>query len=301
MIESDKLRLELRKAYNPVVTNSSYSISKHFAKRVTSKNNQSVSMMTVGGLGQGKSSSNIILAINIAIEVAKIKGGHWTKYFNADHIGILTKDEIYRVIQLDQRYGIIIADDVGAAYNARKWQSEGNIMLNDIAQVSRTENQAMLMTLPDSILIDKVPRALCNYFMTMDTPQYDRGVSIGKFFKIVRQPRQDKTYFTYETLNGLKFQKALFARPPSFIMDDYEKRRYDVAHKLKQDALTEHLKKEAEKATPKEPKVSKKQRILEIDRDLQAGIYGSLKEGLVKNGLGSDVYYARTIISSAKV
>lgn len=295
MLKSDELIIELREKLSPVITSTSYSISKAFARKVTSPRNQSVSMMTVGSMGDGKSSSNIMLAINCALQIARYKTGPWTKYFNLDHIGILTKEEIYRVIEIDTKYAVVMPDDVGAAWNARKWSDAGNIMMNDILQTSRTENQIVLMTLPDSILIDKVPRALCQHLMTMEPPQYDKGVSVGKFFKIVRMARQDKTYFMYEDLGGLKYQKALFARPPQSFMGPYEKLRTDIAHKFKMDSIAEH--KAAQEEKTKEPKISKKERILEINRDVAAGIYSNLKAGLASNNLSKDLQYARNVIS----
>ena len=278
MIKSDELKISLRKLLSPVFTDSSYSISKSFAQKVTSNRNQSVSMMTIGSMGDGKSSSNILLAINCAMQIARYKTGPWTKYFNLDHIGILTKEEIYRVIEIDTKYAVLMPDDVGAAWNARKWSDSGNIMMNDILQTSRTENQIVLMTLPDSILIDKVPRALCQHMMTMDTPQYDKGISVGKFFRIVRKPRQDKTFFMYEDLGGMKFQKALFGRPPDSFMITYEKRRKEIAHKFKLDSIAEHKQKLNEANTPKEKKMPLKERVFELDRDVKAGIYPNFKE-----------------------
>jgi len=297
MLKSDELKMKLREMLSPVITATSYSISKSFARTVTSNRNQSISMMTVGSMGDGKSSSNITLGINCAIQIARYKTGPWTKYFNLEHVGILTKEEIYRVIEIDTKYAVVMPDDVGAAWNARKWSDKGNIMMNDILQVSRTENQILLMTVPDSILIDKVPRALCKYFMTMEPPQYDKGVSVAKFFRVVRMPRQDKTFFMYKDLGGLKFQKALFARPPKSFIDPYEKLRTDIAHEFRVKSITEHKAKLEENAKTKEPKVTKKQRILEINRDVAAGIYNSLKDGLAQNNLSKDLQYARNVIS----
>ena len=297
MLKSDILKIELREMLRPVITDSSYSISKSFARKVTSKHNQSVSCMTVGSMGNGKSSSNIMIGINTAVQIARYKTGPWTKYFNLDHIGILIKEEIYRVIEIDQKYAVVMPDDVGAAWNARKWSDSGNIMMNDIMQTSRTENQVLLMTLPDSILIDKVPRSLCQHMMTMEPPQYDKGVSVGKFFKIVRQSRDSKTFFMYENLGGMKYQKALFARPPDGFMIPYEKRRTEIAHKFKQDSIAEHKELLEQSQAPKEEKISKKDRILEINRDVKAGIYNSLKEGLKSNNMIKDIGYAKSVVS----
>ena len=297
MLKSDILKIELREMLRPIITDSSYSISKSFARKVTSKHNQSVSCMTVGSMGNGKSSANIMIGINTAVQIARYKTGPWTKYFNLDHIGILIKEEIYRVIEIDQKYAVVMPDDVGAAWNARKWADSGNIMMNDIMQTSRTENQVLLMTLPDSILIDKVPRALCQHMMTMEPPQYDKGVSIGKFFRIVRQSRDSKTFFMYENLGGMKYQKALFARPPDSFMVQYEKRRTDIAHEFKQNSIEEHKEQLKQSQAPKKVKISKKDKILEINRDVQAGIYSTLKEGLKSNNMSKDLQYARNTIS----
>jgi len=299
--KSDDLKRELFEMTNPVVMRSKFNISKYIAKRITGPDNQSEAMMTVGSVGTGKSSSNITLAINTAIEVAKIKGKHWTHYFSMDNVGILTKEEIYRVIQNEVRYSITLCDDVGAAYNARKWQSEGNIMMNDLQQVSRTENQCLLMTLPDSILIDKVPRVLVHHVMTMDRPQYDKGVSIGKFFSVDRDSIQNKTYHKYVNLDGVKFQKVLFARPPPAFMEQYEKVRRVVASKMKQDALEAHLLSLEEAKIPMEDrplKVTKKDRVVELHRDFQAGIYPSFRDAIKIGGKGEiNTSYAYNVVA----
>lgn len=258
------------------------SFSDMLVAKTTSKYNQHVTTMTVGKTGSGKSNANLSIGYTYACKVADIMGGEWEDYFNLDHIGIITREEIFKVMQINTKYAYLMLDDIGVGWNARKWQDDFNNILNDILQTFRTDNTALSLTLPNSFLIDKVPRSLIHYFIEMDIPVFDKGFTIAKVFEVVMKPRQNKVYMMYPRAKE-KYVRYAFPKAPDAITVPYEERRIQIAKDLKDQRLDDfRLKMErmAGEDTETEPRVTKKDRVLELMRDVDAGIYPSFKDAL---------------------
>lgn len=278
------------------MTNNDFYMGKMLGDIIGSKHNQHCLMAIIGRTGSGKSSA----AIQIAHETAKYMStlnGHKPEYFfNIDHMAIISEDEIIRVMSNIKKNGIYILDDIGVGWNSRKWQSKANIVMNNIIQTFRTWNNLLILTVPDDENIDKVPRNSLRYRIDMKDANFDMGYSLGSMQELKRDYKTKKNIFPYPSHDGSKFVRVMFNRPPDILADEYEKRREAIQAKMQADNIAQ-MKEVFNEQKTDEPKISKKDRILEIDRDVKAGIYPSIKEGLKSNGLGDNLGYARNIIS----
>lgn len=261
------------------------SFSDMLVERTTSLYNQHVTTMTVGKTGSGKSNMNLAVGYAYACKVANKMGGEWQDYFNLDNIGIITREEIYRVMMIEKKYSYLMLDDIGVGWNARKWQDDFNNILNDILQTFRTDNTALAVTLPDSFLIDKVPRSMVHFFIEMDMPLFDKGMTVAKVFETVRKPRQGKTYFQYPR-GETKFVRYAFPLAPKEITEPYEEKRRQIGKDLKSERLEDfRVKMESMHAEEDDvsPSITKKERVNELMRDVDAGIYSTLKDALYEH------------------
>lgn len=283
-----------------------FSISSKFAEIITSDYNQSTSLLIVGKTGAGKSNAALKICYDTAVKVAKIKGGTWKDYFSIDNIAVISNEEIYSVVQrMDRKFNCYICDDIGVGLNSRKWQSQTNILMNDILQTMRTTNTLVILTVPMGFMLDKVTRNLPHYYMEMEMAIFEKGISIGKFFEVSHRPRQNKVFHVYlaDRKRGTKTVRAYFELAPEELRAKYEEKRREVAEKLRDEKMAQfkELMDETMGVVAEKPKkVTKAGRFIEIQRDVNAGIYKDLREGLKANNFSApgDLSYARNAISS---
>jgi DNA-directed RNA polymerase subunit RPC12/RpoP/ABC-type dipeptide/oligopeptide/nickel transport system ATPase component len=217
--------------------------AQEIAETITGPYDQHSSLMIVGKTGSGKSFAALYIAYRVACEVAKIKGGTWKDYFSMDNIAIIKLDDIFKTLYDMKKYNIYICDDIGVGWSARRWKSEANQIMNDIAQTFRTENTFLILTLPDNFLIDKVPRTLVHYFGEMTYSIFKYNISVMKLFEIKRQHRRDKTYYVYP-LNHKQFVRYLIRKPPEELIKEYKPLRELKAREMREEKLRKYLDKE---------------------------------------------------------
>ena len=194
---------------------------------VASKHNQHAIVMIVGKTGEGKSRTGLFMGYRVAVYLAKQLGGVWQDYFNSENIAVMTTEEVIRVMKANSPKKVIILDDIGAAWNSRDWNSKGNKILNRIIMTFRNKNNLLILTLPDSVILDKVPRNLLHYHIEMFKQEFDDGFAIYKLFRVLRRYRTGKTYFIHPRLNGVKFVAGAVddSEIPQELIDEYETRR----------------------------------------------------------------------------
>ncbi len=214
------------------------SLSKFFVNTIM-RHNQHVTMMTVGRTGTGKSYANLRLAYDCACELARRKGGKWQDYFSLDNVAVIEIEHAFEMLLKMKKHQIYIFDDIGVGWNARKWKEEGNQALNDIFQTFRTENCILLMTLPDTFLIDKVPRSGVHYFMEMEASYFDKGFTMAKFFRTWRMHRANEIHYIYPRIEKNQFVRYVFPKPPEELLRDYDRMREEAAKALIQQRLEE--------------------------------------------------------------
>ena len=219
------------------MTNNDFYMGKMLGDIIGSKHNQHCLMAIIGRTGSGKSSA----ALQIAHETAKYMStlnGHSPEYFfNIDHVAIITENEITRVMENTKKHGIYILDDIGVGYNSRLWQSKANIIMNNIIQTFRTQNNLLILTVPDPAFIDKVPRNSLRYQINMKDANFDMGYSLGAMQELKRDYKTNKNIYPYPKYDGYKFVRVKFERPPDFLVDEYEIRREAIQAKMQQENI----------------------------------------------------------------
>ena len=224
-------------------------IANEIARTITSKYNQHITLLIVGQPGSGKSWAAIDLAYQTAYAVSRIVDGKnapfetWWKYFNLDHMAIVTLDRVTNLLKHIRQYGIYILDDIGVGYSARDFQKSKNKKMNEIIQTFRTDNTAVIYTVPDRFLIDKVPRSLVDRYMEFEkseqlfsTDSEFESVNAYKYFHITSTKRDQKQFFTYMKdfdAGTNQYVRHIATKPPERLIREYDKIRADVARELR--------------------------------------------------------------------
>ncbi len=291
-------------------TNSVDSISKGLASIVTSKFNDQVTILINGNRGSGKSYLCLDLACKTAIEIGNITGKPAGTYFpnTLDNMAIIRLDRVIDVMANLQQYGVYVLDDIGVGYSNREWRSDKNQRMNKVLQTFRTDNVVTILSVPDKGMIDKVPREMIDKYIetNKENNMYSLGLNLVKVFNIERLLRDDKTLEILPIVEEMgkmnKYAKYVARKPPEQIAERYDVLRKQIARDLRaeeSEALKNGEIAEKTKST-KMPKISKKERILELNRDWVANVddaqdrYKSKRAFFKDNGV--DPNYARQII-----
>jgi len=224
--------------------------------------------MIVGEAGSGKSYAGLTLAIETATKVAEMLGkGTWRKYFNLKKtLAVINRDEIERVMEDPPMHAILLLDDVGVGWNARKYKDSFNMWLNDIIQTFRPNHNLVILTMQSDFLIDKVPRSLAHYFIEMDQMYFELGITVAKVFKIKLKHRRGKVFHIYPEQYNKRYVRYVFFKPPDNIAKKYEAIR---AKQLKR------MKEEKKQQREEEKKKSTKKQNLE---ELLVDVWAELKQ-----------------------
>jgi predicted Zn-ribbon and HTH transcriptional regulator len=217
-------------------------LSQMFAERVTGKTNKDVLFMLVGERGSGKSYSLLRIAINTAMEIAKIKDGDtgkWQKYFGLQNVSVIQEEDLEERMMNLTKHNVYVLDDAGVGWDSRDFATKTNKRLNHIVQVCRTANTVLLISVPDPFLIDKVPRSLVRYYGEVSEQIHEYGISLLKVFQNVRLFREGKT-LTMHMPWGYKTtaRRFIVTAPPKEMADEYEKIRDQKAREV---ARTDHV------------------------------------------------------------
>jgi hypothetical protein len=253
-ILSNKLRARVRSkqecefiVVNPRTKHNPSDLSVRIAKRITSKFNQHLTIIMVGGTGTGKSWAAMDLAYKTAKEVARIKLGRnatsasWQKYFNLDHMAIITLDRVTTLLQHITPNGIYILDDIGVGYSNRDFMQDKNKKMNQIIQTFRTDNTCVIYTVPSKGLIDKVPRELVEWYFEFDRSEqtFTEGLNACKFLDITTLKREGRQLFMYDLIIGAsgadQFVRHIAEKPPDLLTVPYEKLRLEIALELRKE------------------------------------------------------------------
>jgi len=271
-----------------VVVSNTIKLSKIFVDTIT-RHNQHITMMTVGKTGAGKSWANLRLAYDCACEFARRKGGTWKDYFSLDNVMVIELKKVYEILKEMEKFNIYIFDDIGVGWSSRNWMDEVNRALNDIFQIFRTKNCILLLTLPDTFLLDKVPRSLVHYFAEMEMSIFEKGVTLAKVFKVVKHPRSGDLNYPYLRVEGRQFVRCVFPKPPAELTEPYERIRERKADEVIVERITEIEEKKKKKTEKKEVKDLKKERYPEAVRLVEQGY--PVEEACEMAGISTQYYY----------
>lgn len=279
-------------------------LARLLAEIVCSNDKQNVILLIEAKPGFGKSYAAIDLAVWTAIEISKIKGGDPWYYFNMDHMAIINPDDIMRVIDLMHTLGIYIFDDFGVGYSARDWQSDGNKAMNKMLQTIRTDNNILIMTVPDSDWIDKIGRNILHFKVVMTQKLFRLGHTMGRFTV------EDKQYNTqsknilhrYLTTKTEYYNRVIFSMPPKALWKEYDRRREIQLTILKESAKKEY--KESKADASKVETVRKADTLMEQVEfaigKLDEGITKTKVHSMLKKQFGDMAYTANYIVEYAR-
>lgn len=251
------------------------------------KDNQHCTIMTTGRTGSGKSLANLNLFEQVSYQLEARLGGNARDYFNIDNVAVISKDEVKRVVRRFKKHGLYLMDDIGISWNSRKFRDPINILLNDLFQTFRLDNNLLGCTIPDSFLIDKVPRSLVHYFVEMDQALFHRGITTAKVFEVVRKPRSGDTHYMYINEHG-KYVRYIFGLPSEELLNEYNKRRQNFYDILKEERLAQWDALDEKEQKKQAPRQLKKDLIPSIDTDI---IQGMSKVDACKKGGMTTRYY----------
>lgn len=215
-------------------------MGKFFGERITSEHNQHVLLNIIGKTGMGKSNAAMRIGEEVARYIATVKGGDPEDYFNITNIAIMRLDSIIPIIEdLDQkRFNIIVLDDIGASYSARDFNKAVNKNMNKVFQTFRDTNTMLIMTMPDSFLIDKVGRRLAHYQIEITDARHNEGISVGKLFEVIEQYRRGGLpHYHFVIYNGIKYPRIVFQRASAKLASDYEAKRSAIRKTLQVEAI----------------------------------------------------------------
>jgi hypothetical protein len=216
------------------------SIAKRIAQRITGPYNQNVTAIFVGDTGSGKSYAALRLACDVSTLVAEIKGGKREDYFSVEkNMSVIDVTKFFDVLDNAQKWNTVILDDAGVSINARKFMDEINITVNNIIQTYRTLNLFTIFTVPQMFLIDKVSRALVNFYCELEG-MVAPNISRGKLFELQKKSRlggTGKLFYVYPRGNAEKCTITLFQKPPDDICKVYDKLREEGALEYKKKSI----------------------------------------------------------------
>lgn len=250
-----------------------------FGEIITSGNNQNIICLVEAKQGKGKSWGAMSIACGASVHLASKLGGIPSDYFNINNVGIIMPDAIADVIINMKKYQIVIIDDAGMAYSGRKWQSAGNEAMNNMLQTMRTDNNIIIITVPDSDWIDKIGRNILHFKIVMKQSLHKLGFTLGRLSTVDKMYNSSsrKNIFPYLKLPDKIYNYVRFDRPPKPLTDEYEKRRAVQLERLKAlsgDKLQDGAKEFLNQTETKEPKITKKELAMEVIRDYEAGVGG---------------------------
>jgi hypothetical protein len=203
--------------------------AKHYAEIITGKITRDVSQLTVGGRGSGKSEKDLSLG-----EI----GGMWTSlfvdndgsrhggmdYFNIDYVACIDEGDAAELMSRKDRYIWKQFDDIGVGWNARNFGSKANKDKNDVFQINRVNNTVQLMSVPDTFLLDKVPRHLISHYCEMvfsDEMKRRYEWTEMKLFIADKNFRSGTQLTSYPIFGGARIERVVAPRCSKRLAEEY--------------------------------------------------------------------------------
>jgi hypothetical protein len=280
-------------------------LAEMWGEKLASSDKQHIIALYEGPTGYGKSYAAIDTAWKTSIHLAYKRGGDPEDYFTIDNVAIITPDEVLRVAKEMKLHGEYILDDIGVGLSSRKWNQKSNEVINNILMTFRTLNNLLLMTVPNKSMVDKNARRLTHNKIVMTSQLFKHGLTFGKLSKVKYQYHKDsdKAIYPFYEQGGKYYNLVAFEMPPKHMVKEYDKRRKEIEEQNRTETLDE-LEEVSRESNHKEviPKVTKKQRILEIKRDFEAGCYegicNSFKAAIEGERMNYD--YAKQVVSKQR-
>lgn len=225
-----------------------FSLSDYWTDITTSEIKSDVAFFLNGNKGTGKSYLNLSLGYLCAKHYVEKIGGHWTDWFNIDYVAIIDPEEQWDLLMLEAKYIVKDFDDRNIGYDSHNWQSPENAAQNNANIVNRTENNIQLTSTPDQGFIDKRARELCNFYgeAERNIPAMKKGMNIAKIFRVDKNPRSGKRFYSYIWHNDRKLVRACIGSSDAELKrlrEEYDAKRERNSKKLLRGEFDEYIKK----------------------------------------------------------
>lgn len=250
------MRVKLDNRNGSVPAAGTIKLARMLAEIVTSNDKQNVIILIEAKPGYGKSYAALDLAVWTAIEISKIKGGDPWYYFNMEHVAIINSSEIVRVIEIMHQLGVYIFDDFGVGYSSRDWQSDGNRAMNDMLMTIRTDNNILIMTVPDAEWIDKIGRNILHFKVVMTQKLFQLGRTMGKLTieDKMYNAQSKKILHKYLHTEREVYNNVMFCFPPKNVAIQYDylrKIQLDILKATSKEVYAESQNCDGRKVSPK--------------------------------------------------
>jgi hypothetical protein len=192
----------------------------HYINRRTKQRNQNCLIATTGGTGSGKSYTMLSLGQSIA-RINKVEFGIMHVCFSAsEFMRLLNSGEL-------KRGSFIILDEAGVSINAKKWQSEVNIVMNYVVQTFRAYNYCVALCSPYLEFIDSSIRKMMHVWLATDNIDYDRKLARVKPYILSFHQRDGGIFTRFMVVKRLgvppvKVERVAFKLASSDLIDAYE-------------------------------------------------------------------------------
>jgi len=214
-------------------------LTRSWAEVVCGYDKQDVAALIVAPKGYGKSYTALELCWGAACEVALRKGGHPLDYFPYDqeknwlpNCATINTNDIIELLRQTKSHNVYLLDDIGVAWNARKFRDKANILMNDIFELIRIDNTIIVMTVMDQSFVDKVPRQIIPYFIEISRKYHHLGYNELKVFQQKKHYRTGDLTFPPPAFGNTRFSRHYARFPPQWIAEAYDHMR---AIKTKED------------------------------------------------------------------
>jgi hypothetical protein len=196
--------------------------------RTRLKHNQNALIAMTGQTGTGKSMC--------ALEFARLID----RDFNADKVVFTVKDFLELLKEL-KKGEVVVFDEAGVDFDARRSSSNKNVFFSNILKTFRYRNIPTIFTLPHLAMLDRNARRLFHYWVKTHSIDYERNICWTKFYVIDSQDDWSDVLKRYmirvidpNTHEKRRIVRVGFNKPPTKLVDDYEKKKHEyVAAMLK--------------------------------------------------------------------
>lgn len=203
--------------------------------RACNVENQHFMAALVGREGSGKSWT--------ALKIAELAD----PTFNAERVMFEPKAFLERLQEWKERGEtqgkVVVADEAGVGLGTRTWYEKDQILFNQVLQVIRDENMAMLFTLPRLTELDSQARGRLHAFIEMTDLDAGNWAEFKWLNWDPTRDERDKTYRHYPEMriDGYKRKlKRLRLSPPSQqLVEGYQERKDAFQAELYEDAIEE--------------------------------------------------------------
>lgn len=212
-----------------------FNFARWAAKRIRSKKNVDLKIFVVGGPGDGKSMTGVILAKRIAKWLSYFEYGdfdHINEFykFDGDHVAVISTKDLLHVMskRLNKNSGKIL-DDCGSSkgFTNRRSMSNENLDMVSIYGTNRTQNGYLIVCVQDVDFTDPRMKWLANVVIDLTDYYQDGPFRMAKLYKITKDKKRKggirlSRFMTYEHGEWVTIESIACFLPP-----EDEKKPYD--------------------------------------------------------------------------